>query len=138
MYLTIHSMLRCFIDTSAYIAAVRGHIGTHPIVITRLVQNQSFVQQLQEVHAVVQASLFSSGPCMLYLICRAGEIRSVAMATVVSTILRRCGYAVREPTHLSSWFWRFRTCAGDCPVCSCPHVDRANAFTQAEEVWRTL
>ena len=108
--------------------ATDDHIGTHPIVLQQVARrHEAFEEHLRQTARAIQGALaVAASPSaavacpsiVLACFCRAGEKRSVSLATLLHHCLRASvpGVVVREPEHLSEWYW-WRTCKGMCPLC---------------------
>ena len=101
-------------------ADTRWHIGTHPTIIARLLDNKVFSQWWNEAaEKCSQLMAIAPGPAVhVSVFCRAGEKRSVACAAVLEVVFKRLGFTVQPAQHLAAWHWRRRrNCAGDCEQC---------------------
>jgi hypothetical protein len=133
---------RCFIDFER-LDATRAHIGTRPIIMNRITFHADFYDKLRAVQvAYTQWSAAEKAqPFTVAVFCRQGEKRSVAFAALVAACLRAngCKELSNSPSHLSSWFWRFKTCAGKaCTVCTADSADRQAAHERAQELWQLI
>ncbi len=134
---------RCFIDFDMQVRSdTKGHTGEHPLVIARLVRHRDFKTVLARfVDAVVaheKGGRVEDFTCCVF--CRAGEIRSVALARILCTILRRMHeWDCASERHLSAWYWQYKTCgANNCRTCCEPNDVKEASFVYAQTVWRDL
>lgn len=94
-------------------AAVRGHVGTHPAILEQVASScgASLRQLADAVHGSRQTM-------NVVVYCRAGQKRSVALATIMYHCLAGVtGLAPAYPEHLCEGRW-FHTCRGVCENCT--------------------
>ena len=112
---------RCFQDyVKGHRQITQNHIGTHPLVMSEMIKHPRFRGELGKVTAALRRYMHEgpsdTEPFTVAVFCRAGEKRSVAMATFLYHCLRwGMGMEMVGFHHLTD-IWR-GTCRGTCPDC---------------------
>ena len=144
---------RCFYQWDKKLRdETRDHIGTHPVILEQIVKHKDFDDYMRQTARAIRSALAVACPStgetcpevVVACFCRAGEKRSVGLATLLRHCMRHCvrGALVKEPEHLSEWYW-WRTCKGMCARCqvggSRHQVEAGSVLEQAalrfQEIW---
>ncbi len=136
-----------FIDARAFtefdrdvLQRTRGHLGFHPEVLYRMTKHPDLPQVFERVATAAVNATVQQTELSIAIFCKVGEMRSVALATLLSVMLRWSGWEqAAEPSHLSKYYWRYRTCQAD-PACEfCGGRTRSKMKERAElgafDVW---
>ncbi len=131
---------RCFIDFDPGNRRLTdGHIGTHWRLMEVMVANEHFHPVLIRCKELAE-QLRDREALRIGVFCRAGEKRSVGLAAVLSHVFQ-CSYNPEtvETTHLSRFYWQFKTCGGRCPDCTLQeNARRDTALRYALEQWDVI
>ena len=135
---------RCFSDK---IPEVIGHVGAHAKFLQMLARDRRFPNFIRVIRDKIEdTESFRRNsyarPLHISVFCRAGEMRSVGCAILLSHCLEVNGFRmVRNINFMTKRFWRRCSCQGSCQWCwisgpqqLCDHAVtiRENALHEAE------
>ncbi|MCP4241530.1 MAG: hypothetical protein GY772_13295, partial [bacterium] len=112
---------RCFTEFDHdVLRRTRGHLGFHPEVLWRMSKHADLKRVFDRVATAAINATMEQTELSIAVFCKVGEMRSVALATLLSVMLRWSGWEqAADPAHLSKYYWRYRTCQADpsCEFC---------------------
>jgi len=153
---SFHLDARCFWDPHA--GSLKRHVGTHPMILQRLVLGTRFKQWLMlakrlllehKSHAIQAASSRDGSqdtdvsqtnrdPCLTVMVfCKSGKHRAIAASTILRHLAAtRGGLDCLPPINLSLQKWG----GCECDACSGQSGQEVvqSALRQAEEIWNQL
>ena len=96
-----------------------GHTGAHAKFLESLAHNEKFPHFIRGIRDKIhEAEMTGASPLHISLFCRAGEIRSVGCAILLSHCLEANGYCMaRDINFMTKCFWRRNCCQGSCQWC---------------------
>ena len=98
-----------------------AHIGTHPIIMTHLVEYPKLFEYMRAAGGCLRKAVAQQKRDPVFAAwCRAGEKRSVAMALYTWHAISEVAGVQIELVHVCDAAWGRHTCAGTCPQCRSP------------------
>jgi len=119
-----------------------GHCGEHRLILEGIIRSSKMPGIMREIKDWVAEKMAEHVGSMneyslgLGYVCTKGTHRSVATGRVIIECLRRDGFSVAEPKHLSQSQWKRKNRCSTCNNCKLDNPAKDDLFNRAYMIWQ--